>query len=127
MKRTKALYSFIYLFCVLFVSCGLETYVYLEPVESVITTGDTSAFITLPPVPPQHSLFRNYMIYYRIYLTDDPNRFTFINERVSVPPTGIGTGHLGAIIVLPALLALLTLGWLGLILYRRRKVPGYDR
>ena len=64
--------------CIVFFSCGLEEYVYLNPVENTITTGDTSAVIILPS--GQHPLFRRYQIFYRIYLTDNISRYTFSNE-----------------------------------------------
>jgi hypothetical protein len=66
LKRAKA---FIILnFILLFISCGLETYVFFNPVEIINVSGVTNAIITLPS--GQDPLFRNYMIYYRIYLTD---------------------------------------------------------
>ena len=78
MKRTKAFRSryalsfgtglAILFFAFVFVSCGLETYVFLNPVEIVSVSGVTNAIITLPS--GQDPLFRNYMIYYRIYLSD---------------------------------------------------------
>ena len=58
-------------------SCGLETYVYLEPVEIVSTTLADSAVITLPS--SQSMEFKNYIIFYRIYLTDS-SELTVVSE-----------------------------------------------
>jgi hypothetical protein len=52
----------------LFVSCGIENYIYLEPVEYVTSQGSTSARITIPNNSSQE--FRYYMIFYRIYISD---------------------------------------------------------
>lgn len=56
------------------VSCGLETYVYFYPVTDIFTpSGGTSrtSTITLPSSQPPE--FTNYLIYYRIYLTNLSN------------------------------------------------------
>ena len=66
MKRIKALCCFSSLICVLLVSCGLESYVYLNPAE-VRSYTIFSAEITLPQQAADE--FRNYIIYYRIYLS----------------------------------------------------------
>ncbi|MDR0474985.1 MAG: hypothetical protein LBH43_15090 [Treponema sp.] len=67
MKRAEA---FIFLnFILLFSSCGLETYDFLYPVENIKVKDVTAATITLPS--GQTANFQNYMIYYRIYLTDN--------------------------------------------------------
>ena len=68
MKRTNWTFLVILIFSLLPSSCGLETYVYLNPVEIVNVSGVTNAIITLPT--GQDPSFRNYTIYYRIYLTD---------------------------------------------------------
>jgi hypothetical protein len=62
--------TWLYILCcaVLFVSCGIENYVYLEPVEYVTSQGSTSAHITLPNNSSQE--FRYYVIFYRIYISD---------------------------------------------------------
>ena len=57
----------VFLICVLCISCGLETYVYLNPVEIVRATL-TWAEIVLPGQSATQ-YFRNYTIYYRIYLS----------------------------------------------------------
>jgi hypothetical protein len=53
----------------LFVSCGIEDYVYLEPVEYVTTAGSTIAHITIPDNTSNDN-FRYYAIFYRIYISD---------------------------------------------------------
>ena len=65
----------------MFGSCGLENYVYLNPVVDILKPLGgigTIASITFPSQQPQDE-FRNYMIFYRIYLSDEP-----------VPPTFTG-------------------------------------
>ena len=52
----------------LFVSCGLDTYVYLEPVEIVNSTINWANIVL--PNQSAHPEFRNYIIFYRIYLSD---------------------------------------------------------
>jgi len=56
-----------FLIYVLCISCGLETYVYLNPVEIVSVTEVTRAEIVLPSQSAAE--FRNYTIFYRIYLS----------------------------------------------------------
>ena len=65
MKKTSVFLCLISFF--LFSSCGLETYVYLNPVEN-INSNINYAEIYLPSGQPFQ--FRNYIIYYRIYLSN---------------------------------------------------------
>jgi hypothetical protein len=52
------------------VSCGIETYKYLDPVDSGIPMRlNTTAYIGLPVEEPY---FRYFIIYYRIYISDIP-------------------------------------------------------
>jgi hypothetical protein len=53
----------------LLVSCGIEDYAYLEPVEYVRSQGSTSARITIPD-NNSNQYFRYYAIFYRIYISD---------------------------------------------------------
>jgi hypothetical protein len=53
----------------LFFSCGLEDYIYLEPVDIAYATGVTNATIVLPN-NSSNSYFRFYTIFYRIYIGD---------------------------------------------------------
>ena len=62
--------SFVFLFFL--ISCGLETYIYLEPVENIIIDEVMSVTINLPPRSTQPDEFRHYIIYYRIYLSNHP-------------------------------------------------------
>jgi hypothetical protein len=64
----KAFWPYILCCALLFVSCGIENYVYLEPVEYVTTVGSTSAHVNLPNNPSPE--FRHYVIFYRIYISD---------------------------------------------------------
>ena len=67
----KANSAFLLLLLFLFFSCGLETYIYLDPVESITIRGMNSVSIILPQQPPASSdYFRYYTIYYRIYISD---------------------------------------------------------
>ena len=75
MKKTKAFFGLI--FVLLLGSCGLETYVYLNPVEIITINGVIGASVTLPS--SQQPQFRNYMIYYRIYLANR-SESTFATE-----------------------------------------------
>jgi hypothetical protein len=53
-------------------SCGIETYNYLDPVESGIPMQfNTTAYIRLPGGQPP-IFFRYFIIYYRIYISDLP-------------------------------------------------------
>jgi hypothetical protein len=53
------------------VSCGIETYKYLEPVDPGISmTLNETAYISLPGGQPNY--FRYFIIYYRIYISDQP-------------------------------------------------------
>jgi hypothetical protein len=54
-------------------SCGLEDYIFLEPVDIAYATGTNSAIIVLSPTnsaSPNDEYFRFYTIYYRIYISD---------------------------------------------------------
>jgi hypothetical protein len=53
----------------LLISCGIEDYVYLEPVDSVSSTGGTSARIITPNNSGTQE-FRYYAIFYRVYISD---------------------------------------------------------
>jgi hypothetical protein len=64
----KAFRPYILCYALLFFSCGIENYVYLEPVEYVALQGSTSAVITLPSNSSPE--FRYYAIFYRIYISD---------------------------------------------------------
>jgi hypothetical protein len=72
LKRTvpAALFSLLFLLsCGLLLSCGIETYYYLPRVEDVSTSTNTYATIRLPDssvIPPY---FRNFTLYYRIYIS----------------------------------------------------------
>jgi hypothetical protein len=52
-----------------FFSCGIEDYVYLEPVQYVNSSGVSTARMPIPG-NSGNSAFRYYNIYYRIYLSD---------------------------------------------------------
>jgi len=52
----------------LFFSCGIEEEIYLEPVANTYQDGVTRGGLTLPSNSSDY--FRYYMIYYRIYLSD---------------------------------------------------------
>ena len=68
---TKAFFALVIAFNLFYVSCGLESFVFLEPIELVSVTGVNRADVSLPSQPsPADDYFRSYVIYYRIYLTD---------------------------------------------------------
>jgi hypothetical protein len=60
-------YFFIFAFLPLF-SCGIEDYIYLDPVENAYAVGVSNAIITMPN--NSSSYFRYYTIFYRIYISD---------------------------------------------------------
>ncbi|MDR0600697.1 MAG: hypothetical protein LBG84_11595 [Treponema sp.] len=69
-----------------FFSCGVEDYVYLNPVETAYSVGVTRATITLPSGQP--SEFRYYTIFYRIYISDIlSNSITSDAERRNINPS----------------------------------------
>jgi hypothetical protein len=49
------------------VSCGIETYKVLDPIDPGIMTLNTTAYLRLPAEP---YYFRYFIIYYRIYISD---------------------------------------------------------
>ncbi|MDR2470714.1 MAG: hypothetical protein LBD09_01215 [Treponema sp.] len=53
------------------VSCGLEDYIYLEPVESAGVISDFEGYANLPSQSAGE--FRSYIIFYRIYISDWPS------------------------------------------------------
>jgi len=60
------------LFCgiiTFFFSCGIEEVIYLEPVVDASFTGVTAGRLTLPD-NSGNEYFRNWAVYYRIYLSD---------------------------------------------------------
>jgi len=52
-----------------FFSCGIEELIFLEPVEDVSFIGVTQGRLTIPNTSASN-YFRNFTIYYRIYLSD---------------------------------------------------------
>jgi hypothetical protein len=56
----------------LFLSCGIDDYVYLDqvPQVNINVTLNTNATVSLPP-PPSRDYFRYYSIYYRIYVSNN--------------------------------------------------------
>ena len=69
-----------------FFSCGIENYVYLEPVSYISTTGTSSAIISIPS--NTGSEFRYYAIFYRIYISDaNLASITTTEDRTSINPT----------------------------------------
>jgi hypothetical protein len=98
------------------VSCGIETYKYLQSVDSGIPRHlNTTAYISLPGGQPNY--FRYFIIYYRIYISDLPvsaevdegsmaqinpalhndyNYFlSYTNSQSTVAPTAMGTTFTG--------------------------------
>jgi hypothetical protein len=54
-------------------SCGIEMYKYLAPVDPGITMRlNTTAYIALPTENYAYNYFRYFVIYYRIYISDIP-------------------------------------------------------
>jgi hypothetical protein len=68
-------------------SCGIEEYIYLDPVENVETTLAQSANIIIPD-NSSNPYFRYYTIFYRIYLSDR-DLPSVINDslRIEINPT----------------------------------------
>ena len=66
--RRKATRILCGLFCLALISCGIENYIYLEPVEIASATSISSAHIVLPGGQPAE--FTNYTIFYRIYISE---------------------------------------------------------
>ncbi|TCW61353.1 hypothetical protein C5O22_06565 [Treponema sp. J25] len=56
---------------VVFFSCGIEEYIYLFPVSNVSVNGVSSITITTPDQSSVASYFDRYLIFYRIYLSDN--------------------------------------------------------
>ena len=97
------------------VSCGIETYKYLDPVDPGIPMLlNTRAYITLPWAQPNY--FRYFIIYYRIYISDIPVDvvdtgalariypalhtdytyfYSYTNSQSTVAPTAMGTTFSG--------------------------------
>jgi len=80
-----------FVFVLSLVSCGLETEAFLEPVE-IVSSDKDRAEIVLPDQTsiPSPDLFRNYAIYYRIYLSDIPPPAQTINlpsQRQQINPS----------------------------------------
>ncbi|MDR1143799.1 MAG: hypothetical protein LBK77_06225 [Spirochaetaceae bacterium] len=66
-------------------SCGMEDYVYLEPVTSAYSTAVSSAVITTPS--NSSTYFRYYTIFYRIYISDlDLSGISSDAERRNINP-----------------------------------------
>jgi hypothetical protein len=87
--RTNFLLKLILPAALLF-SCGLEDYIYLEPVDTAYATGVNSAIIVLPTAnstSPNDEYFRFYAIYYRIYISDlSLDSITSSQQRYDVNP-----------------------------------------
>ncbi len=63
----------IVVFSLIFLSCGIEEYIYLAPVPGEFNSqsGDNVTIPSLPNSSSQSSYFTNYSIYYRIYLSNE--------------------------------------------------------
>jgi len=68
----------IFFFCGLF-SCGIEELIFLEPVEDASFIGVTQGRLTIPNTSASN-YFRNFTIYYRIYLSDFPTTSATTND-----------------------------------------------
>jgi len=69
-----------------FFSCGIEELIFLEPVVDVSFTGVTTGRLTIPNTSAS-DYFRNFTIYYRIYLSDVPSTsITTNDERRNIHP-----------------------------------------
>jgi hypothetical protein len=68
-------YSGLFLIIFVFLSCGIEEYIYLDPVPAgnIRVTGNDNATISLPNSSSQSDYFRYYSIYYKIYLSTAGN------------------------------------------------------
>jgi hypothetical protein len=96
------------------VSCGIETYKYLDPVPGIPMTLNTTAYISLPGGQPNY--FRYFIIYYRIYISGIPVDavdtgalaqinpalhsdytyfYSYTNSQSTVAPTAMGTTFAG--------------------------------
>jgi hypothetical protein len=66
-------YSVLLTIILVFISCGIEEYIYLDPIPSgnIRVTANELAVISLPYSSSQSIYFRNYSIYYRIYLSTE--------------------------------------------------------
>lgn len=71
MNTVKKL-SGLFLFFLLFLSCGIDEYIYLDPVPAgnIRDMGDSYAEVTLPYSSSQSDYFTYYSIYYKIYLSN---------------------------------------------------------
>ena len=87
-KRPRRL-CFTVLLAAALLSCGLEDYIYLEPVDPPGTGDLTKTTITLPPSGSQPQEFRSYIIFYRIYIGSDiplpsDNDSQYINTNIAL-------------------------------------------
>ncbi|GHV78546.1 hypothetical protein AGMMS49944_03370 [Spirochaetia bacterium] len=74
------------------VSCGLDEYPYLEPVEPGIPMVlNTTAYIRLPDSLPNY--FRNFIIYYRIYISGQSETGTIIPDRMASLNPALATDY----------------------------------
>jgi len=74
LHRTIFKYFFFLILSTLFLSCGIEEYIYLYPVNTPTNTEiDNNIQFTLPASQPS-SVFTGYRIYYRIYLSENVTR-----------------------------------------------------
>ncbi|GHV74860.1 hypothetical protein AGMMS49940_21620 [Spirochaetia bacterium] len=74
------------------VSCGLDEYPYLEPIEPGISmVFNTRAYIRLSGSLPDY--FRNYIIYYRIYISGESETGTIIPDRMASLNPALATDY----------------------------------
>jgi hypothetical protein len=64
-------YSILFLFLLVFLSCGIEDYIYLNPVPAgnIDVLGNEYTSIVLPYSSSQSEYFLRYSVYYKIYLS----------------------------------------------------------
>lgn len=94
-KFSITLWMIVSSFCSFFLSCGIDEYVFLEPVTSVTISSSDSQKITVALPSSQSIYFDEYVIYYRIYpsTTAIPNSMaashwtTIYNANENAPAT----------------------------------------
>lgn len=81
-----------YLLCALgFTGCGIEDYPYLvPPVKSVLGSDTLQRIITFPKESDQTFYFKEYLIFYKLYTTDDLNS---TNPAISIDNAAIASAN----------------------------------
>jgi hypothetical protein len=74
-------------------TCGIDDYIYLEYVSDNLVTADLNNRVTVSSLPSQNTYFRNYEIFYRLYISDSMVLSTIGSGQLSTINTSLSSDY----------------------------------